>query len=74
MNDIFRSPIDIKRIGSLYHSACLSCGTFVAASPSLGYLKIAAAQHQCRDYQLTKAAGVNKAIPRRALTPQLLRS
>jgi hypothetical protein len=46
MNDIVRSPIDIKRIGSLYHSVCVSCGAFVAASPSLECLKIAERQHQ----------------------------
>jgi hypothetical protein len=71
MNNVFRSPIDIKRIGSLYHSVCVSCGAFVAASPSLGCLKIAARQHQCRERQLAKAAGGNEAIPRRVSTAKL---
>jgi hypothetical protein len=48
MNDIFRSPIDIKLIGSLYHSVCVSCGKFLGASPSLGCLKMAERHHHCR--------------------------
>ncbi len=57
MNDIFRSQTDIKRIGSLYHCVCLSCGTFVGASASLECLKIAERQHRCKpSYSFRDAA------------------
>ncbi len=65
MNDIFRSPIDIKRIGSLYHSVCVPCGKFVAASPSLGCLKIAAHQHQCRPSEQKETASGSGAVAQR---------